>query len=62
MATPDGRWRVEVVRPRGQRDTHYRILRDGEVFRPWAALGTVEYYLGQAGVDMADLVEVDPAA
>ena len=55
MQTRDGRWRVEVVQKGAM--VQYRLLRDGVIFRDWAALGTVEHYLRQDGVDMAELVE-----
>lgn len=56
MVTPDGRYRVETVQ-RGK-DVSYRLLRDGEVWHQWAAIGSVQFFLEQEGVDMADLVEV----
>jgi hypothetical protein len=55
LQTPDGEWRVEIVR-RG-RAHWYRILR-GEKVIDWLGIGGVERILGEAGVDMAELVEV----
>lgn len=55
MQTPDGVWRVEVIR-RG-RSRWYRVVTgDNEV--DWLAIGTVQRILRDAGVDMADLEEV----
>ena len=58
MQTPDGAWRVEVAR-RGR--THwYRIVhRDNQL--DWLTIAAVQRILGEAGIDLADLVEVaDP--
>lgn len=55
MRSPDGAWRVEVVR-RG-RTRWYRVVHgDNEV--DWLSIAAVERILGEAGVDLADLVEV----
>lgn len=55
MQTPDGAWRVEIVR-RGQ--THwYRILH-GESEIDWLSIAAVERILSEAGIDMADLVQI----
>ena len=55
MQTPDGAWRVEVVRR--ARTRWYRIVHgDNEI--DWLAIGTVQRILREAGVDMADLEEV----
>ena len=59
LQSPDGRYRVEVVQHRA--DLHYRLLRDGEVWQPLAALGAVEVLLSREGVDLGDFVEA-PAA
>jgi bifunctional non-homologous end joining protein LigD len=54
MQTPDGDWRVEVVK-RG-RTRWYRIIhQDNEV--DWLSIAAVQRILGEADVDMADLVE-----
>jgi bifunctional non-homologous end joining protein LigD len=53
--TPDGRWRVEAVQ-RG-RDHFYRLLHGDNVI-DGLAIATVQRLLAEAGVDMADLVEV----
>jgi hypothetical protein len=58
MATPDGEWRVEVVRR--SRTRWYRIVHGDEVF-DWLSIATVERILDQAGVERHTLVEVDPA-
>lgn len=59
LATPDGRYRVEVIQ-RGP-EVHYRLLRDGSVWHKRAAIASIEYFLGEEGISMADLAEVDPA-
>ncbi|GAA0494087.1 hypothetical protein Ade02nite_20720 [Paractinoplanes deccanensis] len=56
METPDGRWRVEVV-ARGGGRREYQIRHDG-VLIEYLAIASVQRILGEAGVDMADLVEV----
>jgi bifunctional non-homologous end joining protein LigD len=54
LQTPDGAWRVEIVK-RG-RTRWYRIVHaDNEI--DWLSITAVERVLGEAGVDMADLVE-----
>ncbi len=64
MQTPDGVWRVEVVRRRGQRQRWYRIVRgDDDAVLDWLAIGSVQHILAEAGVDLSTLVPVaDPAA
>lgn len=63
MQTPDGVWRVEVVRRRGQRTRWYRIVRgDDDVVLDWPAIGSVQHILTEAGVDLATLVPVADAA
>lgn len=67
METPDGRWRVEAHQLRA--NAWYRVLHDGQVFTfrdgrhevaaDHLAIGTVEYLLRRAGVDMAQMREVD---
>jgi bifunctional non-homologous end joining protein LigD len=54
LATPDGRWRVEVVRRDGQRS--YRLLHADNVI-DGLDLAAVEQLLGRAGVDLGDLGE-----
>ena len=54
LQSPDGRWRVEAVR-RG-RDRFYRLIHGDNVV-DGLAIATLERLLGEAGVDMADLVE-----
>jgi bifunctional non-homologous end joining protein LigD len=52
MRTPDGRWRVEIVR-RG-RTRWYRIVNgDNEI--DWLSISAVERILAEAGVDMGSL-------
>jgi bifunctional non-homologous end joining protein LigD len=59
MQTPDGRWRVEVVR-RGR--THwYRIVHGDDVI-DWLSITAVERILEEAGVDRRLLIEAGPAA
>jgi bifunctional non-homologous end joining protein LigD len=55
LATPDGRWRVEVVRRDGLRS--YRLLHADNVL-DGLDLEAVEQLLHRAGVDLGDLVEV----
>jgi bifunctional non-homologous end joining protein LigD len=55
LQTPDGAWRVEVVK-RG-RTRWYRISHGDNVV-DWLAQATMERTLREAGVDLADLVEV----
>jgi bifunctional non-homologous end joining protein LigD len=59
MQTPDGAWRVEIVRRRGSR--WYRIVHGDDVI-DWLSIAAVERILDQAGVDRRLLVETDPAA
>ena len=59
MQTPDGRWRVEVVR-RG-RTCWYRIVHGDDVL-DWLSITAVERILDEAGVDRRFLVEAGPAA
>lgn len=54
LQTPDGQWRVEIVR-RG-RDRFYRLVHHDNVI-DGMAIATVERLLAEAGVDIADLVE-----
>ena len=55
MRTPDGRWRVEIVR-RG-RTRWYRIVNgDNEI--DWLSISAVERILAEAGVDMGSLQPV----
>ena len=59
MQTPDGRWRVEVVR-RGR--THwYRIVHGDDVI-DWLSITAVERILDEAGVDRRLLIDAGPAA
>ena len=54
MRTPDGAWRVEVIK-RG-RTRWYRITHlDNEI--DWLSIAAVQRILGEAGIDMADLTE-----
>ncbi len=59
MQTPDGSWRVEVVRRRKTR--WYRIVHGPEVL-DWLSIAAVERILDDAGVDRHSLIEVDPDA
>ena len=54
MHTPDGAWRVEIVR-RGR--THwYRIVHGTEV-QDWLSIAAVERILADAGVHLDELIE-----
>ncbi len=55
LQTPDGRWRVEIIR-RG-RDRFYRLVNAGNVV-DGLHIASVERLLAEAGVDMADLTEI----
>ena len=57
MQTPDGRWRVEIVRHDHNR--WYRIVTGDRVF-DWLSIAAVERILDEAGIDRHTLVEVDP--
>lgn len=61
MRTPDGQWRVEIVR-RG-RSRWYRVVHgDNEI--DWLSIAAVQRILTEAGVDMATLIDVtdEPSA
>ena len=58
MQTPDGAWRVEVVR-RG-RTRWYRIVH-GEDVLDWLSIAAVERILDEAGVDRYLMVPVEPS-
>jgi bifunctional non-homologous end joining protein LigD len=55
MQTPDGAWRVEIVK-RGQ-SQWYRIVHLDSVV-DWLSIAAVQRLLGEAGVDLADLQNV----
>ena len=55
MQTPDGSWRVEVVRRRNTR--WYRIVHGAEVL-DWLSIAAVERILDEAGVERHLLAEV----
>jgi hypothetical protein len=57
MQTPDGAWRVEVVR-RG-RTRWYRIVH-GEDVLDWLSIAAVERILAEAGVNLDELIDVGP--
>jgi bifunctional non-homologous end joining protein LigD len=59
MATPDGEWRVEVVR-RG-RTRWYRVVHGDDVI-DWLSISAVERILDEAGVDRSQLIDAGPAA
>jgi hypothetical protein len=59
MQTPDGQWRVEIVRH--QRTRWYRIVH-GEDILDRLSIATVERILDEAGVALHTLVDVDPSA
>jgi bifunctional non-homologous end joining protein LigD len=58
LETPDGAWRVEVVQERAA--FHYRILHGDDVIER-IPIASVQRILGDAGVDMADLIEASHA-
>jgi hypothetical protein len=55
MQTPDGAWRVEVVKY--GRTRWYRVVH-GDNQLDWLSIAGVHRILSEAGIDMADLVEV----
>jgi hypothetical protein len=55
MQTPDGAWRVEVVR-RG-RTRWYRIVH-GDETQDWLSIAAVERILADAGVQLDELIDV----
>ena len=60
MQTPDGLWRVEIVRRRGQNTRWYRIVRgadDGVL--DWLSISAVERILDEAGIDRGALIPVN---
>jgi bifunctional non-homologous end joining protein LigD len=59
MQTPDGTWRIEVVRR--NRSQWYRITHGDNTF-DWLTIGSVQRILRDAGIDLADLTEAKPAA
>jgi hypothetical protein len=62
METPDGYWRVEVIRY-GHRERWFRVIHGTTVLTENAAIGTVEYLLGDAYADLAPVpVDRDGAA
>jgi bifunctional non-homologous end joining protein LigD len=54
LQTPDGAWRVEIVK-RGRQD-FYRLVH-GDNIIDGLFIATVERLLAEAGVDMAELIE-----
>jgi hypothetical protein len=54
LQTPDGAWRVEIVK-RGLTRWYRVVHGDNEV--DWLSIAAVERVLSEAGVDMAALVE-----
>jgi hypothetical protein len=54
IQTPDGIWRVEVVK-RG-RTRWYRIVHGADVI-DWLSIGSVERILGEAVVDLGAMVD-----
>jgi bifunctional non-homologous end joining protein LigD len=59
MQTPDGEWRIEVVR-RG-RTRWYRVVHGDDVI-DWLSISAVERILDEAGVDRSRLIDGGPAA
>jgi bifunctional non-homologous end joining protein LigD len=58
MQTPDGAWRVEVVRR--NRTRWYRIVHGDDVM-DWLSIAAVERILEEAGVDRDLLIDAGPA-
>jgi bifunctional non-homologous end joining protein LigD len=61
MQTPDGVWRVEVYqRPRSRDSWWYRLVNvPNDSVVEDLSIAAVQRLLAEAGVDVADLVEVD---
>jgi hypothetical protein len=59
LQTPDGAWRVEIVK-RGQTRWYRVVHGDNEV--DWLSIAAVERVLSEAGVDMAALVDAPTMA
>lgn len=57
MQTPDGEWRVEVVRYMGDRTRWYRLVHGDETWER-LTIAAVTRTLAERGVDMATLVDV----
>ena len=57
MQTPDGQWRVEIVRRGDSR--WYRIVHGDDLIE-WLSIAAVERILEQAGVDRSTLTPVPP--
>jgi bifunctional non-homologous end joining protein LigD len=57
MQTPDGQWRVEIVRRGDSR--WYRIVHADDLI-DWLSIAAVERILDQAGVDRSTLTPVPP--
>lgn len=58
MQTPDGQWRVDVVRRPGHTSYWYRVTHQDNVI-DWLTIGQVQRILADAGIDIATLVEAD---
>jgi bifunctional non-homologous end joining protein LigD len=54
MQTPDGEWRVEVVRH--GRTRWYRIVHGDDV-QDWLSIAAVERILAEAGVNRDELID-----
>ena len=57
MQTPDGAWRVEIVK-RG-RTQWYRIIHHDDDL-DWLSIAAVRRLFGEFDIDMADLEDVGP--
>jgi hypothetical protein len=55
MQTADGQWRVEVIQRGSQ--VRYRLIHGDDIREP-IAIGTIAYELAEAGLSMADLIDV----
>jgi bifunctional non-homologous end joining protein LigD len=59
MQTGDGAWRVDIMRR--NRTQWYRVGHGDNVF-DWLTIDAVQRLLQDAGIDLADLTETEPAA
>jgi hypothetical protein len=55
MQTPNGAWRVDVVKRGGSR--WYRLV-NGDTEPDWLSIAAVQRILGEDGIEIADLEEV----
>lgn len=64
MQTPDGRWRVEIVRRPGTNTWWYRLIHTHETNEDttseldWLTISQVQRILTEAGIDIGTLEEI----